>query len=92
MALTPVRLFCHGSPTQFQQLANKRIDTLKDLLVATRFDVDMNMRHETNPPGAVNVCMVYKRHIIGYSKRHLDGIFIDFDLLTRDYSLFMGGV
>ena len=50
MALAPVHCFRHGSAAQLAQLAYKRIDTPKDLLVATRLDVDMSMRHETNPP------------------------------------------
>eukprot|EP00666_Eupelagonemidae_sp_cell4sb_P007209 gene7209-5255_t len=94
MADTPVRDFCYGTPYQMEALSSKRVDTLKDLLCATRRDVDVNMRHESNPPPNVNASLlVYKRHVIGYAARHLNKVFIDFDALalTRDRALTVGG-
>ena len=63
------RTFCHGERVD-AILAEKRVDTLKELLAAVRRDVDTNMRHESNPPPETNVkatMLVHKRHMIGYS-------------------------
>ena len=94
MAHMSAHRFCYGSDAQLLHLKTMNIDTLQDLVMATRRDVTMNVHFGADPSDAIDAgeyTTVLKRHLIGYVKRHLGGIFVDVDKLVHKGALIRGG-